>query len=328
MSASANHVARFAPSPTGRLHVGHARTFLAVWLAARSKGGRVILRIEDLDASRTRPGMDRAAIDDLHWLGLDWDEGPDIGGPHAPYVQSQRTRIYLDALESLKNAEAVYPCTCTRADLANMASAPHTDDEHPAVACPCRRRESGDAKTLLAAPRPFAWRIRCPDAAVCWTDGILGEMSSNPARDGGDFVVARSTGEIAYQLAVVADDAAMGITQVIRGDDLVPSTPRQILLYRTLGLTQPDFAHIPLVVDPTGQRLAKRDESLKLSTLREAGIEPPQLIGLLGESLGINANPPPASPRDLITAFTLDRVPCEVWSLPAWLVNAGKNIAR
>ena len=313
MTPTDRSTGRLAPSPTGELHVGHARTFLAAWLAARGAGGRVIFRIEDLDATRARPGMTQAATDSLRWLGLDWDEGPDVGGPHAPYVQSLRFGLYRSALETLIRTSAVYPCICTRADRARIASAPHAGDDTPIAACPCRE---GDLRPRRAASEGirFAWRFRVSAQAVSWVDDFAGKVSINPAEHG-DFIVARCTGDIAYQLAVVVDDAAMGITHVVRGDDLIPSTPRQILLYEALGHAVPRFAHLPLVVDASGQRLAKRDESLKLSTLRGAGVPPARLVAALARSLGIKANSSHVMPEALVGSFDLASVPKAPWVL-------------
>lgn len=309
---------RLAPSPTGGLHVGHARTFLLAWLAARRAGGSVILRVEDLDASRARPEAAAAALVDLRWLGLDWDEGPDLGGPRGPYVQSQRRAVYEEALERLKAAERVYPCTCTRADVERAAAAPHAEDEGPTYPGLCSGRRAADAAELGA--RPFAWRFRAPAGTIAWDDLLLGRREVDPARLGGDFLVGRNGLGPSYQLAVVVDDALMGVDQVIRGDDLVPSTPRQILLYHALDWTAPQFGHVPLVLGPDGRRLAKRDGSIKLATLREQGIDPRRLIGELAYSFGWTSSPVPSQPRDWIDRFDLATIPRSSWlaSPDAW----------
>jgi glutamyl-tRNA synthetase len=308
-------VGRLAPSPTGGLHVGHARSFLIAWLAARGASGRMIVRLEDLDATRVRSDARAAILVDLRWLGLDWDEGPDVGGPSAPYVQSDRLELYASALEELKRAERVYPCTCTRADIERAAAAPHAEDEGPTYPGTCASRTAADARSL--AGRPFAWRFRVPPGTVAWCDLVRGELAIDPARIGGDFVVARSDAGPSYQLAVVVDDAAMGVTQVIRGDDLVPSTPRQLLLYRALGLTAPSFGHVPLAIGPDGRRLAKRDASIKLATLRESGVDPRRLIGEIAHSCGLSPDPIPSSARDWIGPFDLRRLPAEPWVVSA-----------
>jgi len=304
-------VGRLAPSPTGGLHLGHARTFLIAWLAARRAGGRVILRIEDLDASRVRDEARNTSRLDLQWLGLDWDEGPDLGGPSAPYVQSERLLHYEDLLDRLKASESVYPCTCTRADIDRAASAPHLEDEGPTYPGTCAHRRAIDARSL--GDRPFAWRFRVPQGLVGWYDLFLGPTELDPARVGGDFIVSRHTIGPSYQLAVVADDAAMGVNQVIRGADLVPSTPRQILLYRGLGWPEPRFGHVPLTVTPEGRRLAKRDGSVKLSSLREAGVDPRQLVGSLIHSCGWSDSIVPSMPRDAFDRFNPSALPAEPW---------------
>ena len=304
-------VGRLAPSPTGGLHVGHARTFLIAWLAARSKSGRVILRFEDLDSGRVREGAAEQAMADLHRLGLDWDEGPDVGGPNSPYIQSLRRDLYLTSLENLKRQELIYPCTCTRADIVRAASAPHPEDEGPTYPGTCSVRSADDAKAL--GDQPFAWRFRTPPGVVTWDDGYLGALALDPARLGGDFVVARNGMGPSYQLAVVHDDALMGVNQVVRGDDLVPSTPRQILLYQSLGWPVPTFAHVPLAVDGEGRRLAKRDGSIKLQTLFEQGVDPKALVGLIAEQCGWGDRAQPVSPNELINRFNLGTIPRAAW---------------
>jgi glutamyl-tRNA synthetase len=306
------HVGRLAPSPTGGLHLGHARTFLHAWLDVRKQGGRVILRIEDIDASRCRPDAVRGAIDDLRWLGLDWDEGPDVGGPHAPYLQSLRCGLYDAMLKRLTDDELVYPCTCTRSDIARAASAPHPGEEGPVYPGTCAQRSAADAEGLA---RPYAWRFRVRDGLAMWRDEALGLVSVDPSRTIGDFVVGRSSGEPAYQLAVVVDDAAMGITRVVRGDDLASSTPRQILLYRALGFRVPGFAHLPLVYDADGKRLAKRDGSVKLATLREQGVDPRELISRIIRSSG-----PTDCPERVSSAEILEHHFTQ-WPLERWMID-------
>jgi glutamyl-tRNA synthetase len=305
-------VGRLAPSPTGGLHLGHARTFLLAWLAARQAGGRVVLRVEDIDAGRVRPDAISGAIDDLRWVGLDWDEGPDVGGPNGPYLQSQRMPAYAEALERLRAAGLVYPCVCTRADIARAASAPHAEDEGPVYPGTCRGRSLAEVAT-----RPHAWRFRVPRAEVAWDDLVRGPCAIDPARHGGDFVVSRSSGEPAYQLAVVVDDAIMGVTQVVRGDDLILSTPRQILLYQALGWPVPRFGHVPLVHDAQGRRLAKRDQAIKLASLRAEGVDPRRLIGVLARSCGLGSAIEPSTPGDWIDRFSWARLPPTPWVLRA-----------
>jgi len=296
-------VGRLAPSPTGALHLGHARTFLIAWLAARAAGGRVVLRIEDLDASRARDDAVSGAVADLQWLGLDWDDGP--------YVQSGRISGYRRSLGRLIEADRVYPCTCTRADIARAASAPHAGEEGPSYPGTCARRSAGDAGSL--GDRPYTWRFRVPPGQIRWEDLVGGTTGDDPLVTGGDFVVARSTGEISYQLAVVHDDAAMGVTQVIRGDDLRPSTPRQIRLYRALGWAEPAFGHVPLAVGPDGRRLAKRDGSIKIAAARAAGVDPRRLVGWLARACGWSGDVEPSRPADWIGRFDLAKVPEGPW---------------
>lgn len=307
-------VGRLAPSPTGGLHPGHARTFLIAWLAARNAGGRVVLRIEDIDASRVRSEAIDGMVADLRWLGLDWDEGPDPGGPSAPYLQSRRFPLYQAALDRLKRLEQVYPCTCTRADVARAASAPHLGEDGPTYPGTCAGRSAAEAD--LFGDRPFAWRFRTPQSSVAWDDLYLGRQELDPARLGGDFIVGRSGGAPSYQLAVVVDDALMGVNQVVRGDDLVPSTPRQILLYQALGWEPPAFGHVPLVVGPDGRRLAKRDQGVKLAALRDSGVDPRRLIGLLAQSCGWSRELVPSRPEDWVGRFELSTVPERPWMIP------------
>ncbi len=287
------------------------RTFLIAWLAARKMGGRIVLRIEDLDTTRVRDEARQGILLDLRWLGLDWDEGPDIGGPHAPYVQSERTERYWAALDRLIAAEAVYPCTCTRADIQRAASAPHPDEEGPSYPGICADRRAADAAGL--GDRPFAWRFRVPPGAIAWQDLLQGRIEVAPAGSGGDFIVARHTIGPSYQLAVVVDDADMGINQVIRGADLVTSTPRQILLYRALNRPMPRFGHVPLALGPDGRRLAKRDDALKIATLRESGVDPRTLVGSLIQSCGWSDSVVPSMPTNWIGRVALSNLSREPW---------------
>lgn len=299
-------VGRLAPSPTGGLHLGHARTFLIAWLAARQAGGQIVLRIEDLDVSRVRAGATDQAMVDLKWLGLDWDAGP--------FVQSERGGVYDEVLNRLRAAELVYPCTCTRAEIERAASAPHEEEEGPTYPGTCAHRCAGDAVAL--GDRPFAWRFRVPSGMVDWDDLVRGQSQADPSRLGGDFLVGRNGLGPSYQLAVVVDDVLMGVNQVIRGDDLVPSTPRQILLHRALGWTPPQFGHVPLAVRPDGRRLAKRAGSVKLATLREQGIDPRRLVGILAHSCGWSESIIPSCPADWIDRFELGMVPRTPWIVP------------
>lgn len=319
MSTTSQTIGRLAPSPTGAQHVGNARTYLLAWLSVRSRAGRLVLRIEDIDSPRVKPWATQQALDDLKWLGLDWDEGPDCGGAHQPYVQTQRVALYHSALEQLKAAERVYPCTCTRSDVAAAASAPHVGQEGPIYPKLCAARCVADAATLGSLP--VAWRFRTDRHALngsmadarsrdlsSFNDLIAGPQSCRVSDELGDFVVGKMDGAIAYQLAVVVDDHAMGVTEVIRGDDLLPSAFRQIELYRFFGWQAPSFGHVPLVVGEDGRRLAKRHGDTRLSVLRERGYGPELLIGLLAWSLGLRSSIEPTTASGLLGSFELQRV--------------------
>jgi glutamyl-tRNA synthetase len=298
---------RLAPSPTGAQHVGNARTYLIAWLSARSQGGELPLRIEDIDSPRIKQGAAAQILDDLKWLGLNWDG--------EPVIQSQRLDRYEAALRRLQDRELDYPCTCTRTDVADAASAPHAGSEGPAYPGTCAHRRVADAAELGA--RPYSWRFRA-NGSPAFMDGYRGPIQLEPA---GDFVVWKSAGTTAYQLAVVVDDAAMGITEVVRGDDLIPSTPRQLLLYEALGLKPPQFVHVPLVVGPDSRRLAKRHGDTRLSALREAGVKAESLIGLLAWSCGWLAQPEPIRAADLLALFRLDYIPQEPFVLTSELLR-------
>jgi glutamyl-tRNA synthetase len=291
-------VTRFAPSPTGAQHVGNARTYLITWLLARQAGGRVALRVEDIDSPRVKPGAADEALADLRWLGLDWDGGP--------VVQTQRLPLYEAALSRLQAQELVYPCTCTRSDIEQAASAPHHDGREVPYPGTCASRSVADAAAL--ADRPFAWRFRVA-VVPAFTDGFRGTVRLTPEQVGGDFVVWKSLGTPAYQLAVVVDDADQVVTTVVRGDDLIPSTPRQLMLYRALGLMPPEFVHVPLVVGPDGRRLAKRHGDTRLKALREAGVRAEQVVGLLAWSCGWLPEPTPITAAELLPHFRLDAIP-------------------
>ncbi len=250
-------------------------------------------------------------MEDLRWLGMDWDEGSDVGGPSGPYLQSARFELYHEAIARLRREGRLYRCVCTRADIARAASAPHAGDEGPSYPGTCRDRFP-DAMEW-PEDRPFAWRFRVPEGEVAWQDRARGRQAIDPSRVGGDFLVGRSNGEVGYQLAVVVDDAAMGVNQVIRGEDLVPSTPRQILLYQALGWPVPEFGHLPLVLGPDGKRLAKRDESLKLATLRERGVDPRALVAELAGSLGMTGGDAKRGPSGWVGLLDFDRIPRESW---------------
>lgn len=273
---------RLAPSPTGLLHLGHARTFWAAYERSRNAGGTLLLRDEDLDTQRGRGAYALAMLEDLRWLGIEWQEGPDIGGPYAPYRQSDRYELYRAAWERLRAGGWIYPCTCSRRELAAAVSAPHEDesarggvehDDEPIYPGTCR--PIAGTVTDTRDPAGVNWRFRIPDGeAIAFEDSGMGARSYAAGRGFGDFVIWRRDDVPAYQLACVVDDAAMRITEVVRGTDLLKSTARQLLLYRTLELTPPMWHHCPLVRDKAGQRLAKRTDALSLRALRERGLTP------------------------------------------------------
>lgn len=281
---SQSYRGRLAPSPTGLLHLGHARTFWIATQRAAEHEGELILRNEDLDPQRCRVEYAEAMLEDLRWLGIDWSEGPDCGGPFAPYVQSGRRDFYLEAWRELLGGGWIYPCFCSRKFIAQAAAAPNDDDEpvYPGTCRPertanvqFRPSDPADAVNVVwktASPRGFNWRFRVPDGEeICFTDLHLGPQSVTAGRDFGDFIVWRRDDVPAYQLAVVVDDAAMKITEVVRGADLLRSTARQILIFRALGLPIPDYYHCDLVRDENGVRLAKRHDSLAIRKLRVMG---------------------------------------------------------
>jgi glutamyl-tRNA synthetase len=267
---------RIAPSPTGLLHLGHARTF---WIAAQratQNRGTLILRNEDLDPQRSRPEFAKAMIEDLLWLGINWQEGPDCGGPFDPYSQSERREIYLEVWRKLRDGGFIYPCTCSRKDLAQAAAAPNDTDDEPIYPGNCRNRTDAED---FSEPVGVNWRFRLPDGEeIDFTDLHLGAQKFTAGQDFGDFVIWRRDDVPAYQLALVADDTAMQITEVVRGADLLKSAARQVLLYRALKAKIPDFYHCDLIRDESGQRLAKRHDALSLRHLRENGRTPAQIL--------------------------------------------------
>lgn len=263
---------RLAPSPTGLLHLGHASTFLIAAERAQQAGGVLILRNEDLDPDRSRPEFVSAMYEDLGWLGIEWAEGPDCGGRYAPYSQSERREFYLRAWRELRDREFIYPCTCSRRELALAATAPNDADDEPIYPGKCRARSDACA---FESPAGVNWRFRVPDGeTIAFTDLHFGPQRYVAGRDFGDFLIWRRDDVPGYQLAVVADDHAMRITEVVRGADLLKSTARQLLLYRALELECPAFYHCELVRDEAGKRLAKRHDSLSIRALRQQGCTP------------------------------------------------------
>jgi glutamyl/glutaminyl-tRNA synthetase len=261
-----------APSPTGLLHLGHARTFWTAQERALAAGGRLVLRNEDLDAGRVRPEFVGAMLEDLRWFGFRWQEGPDCGGPFGPYSQSERRRCYETNFATLQTKGFVYPCSCSRQDVLRALQAPHAADDEPVYPGTCRAGPANPAASV------FNWRFRVPDGRVVeFDDGQFGPQRFVAGKDFGGFIVWRHDGVPSYQLAVVTDDAAMQITEVVRGADLLISTARQLLLDEALGFPAPAFYHCPLVTNAAGARLAKRDDAASLRRLREQGKTPEEI---------------------------------------------------
>jgi len=299
---------RFAPSPTGPLHLGNARTALLAWLAARAARGTLVMRVEDLDPPRVRPGLEVRILEELRWLGLSWDEGPDLGGAFGPYRQSERGDRYRAALDRLCRAGLAYPCFCSRAEVAASSQAPHgPSDEGPRYPGTCRELTAAEVARRSGARRP-AWRLRVEPGEVRFDDLVHGPCRFEPSAATGDFVVMRADGVAAYQLAVVVDDAAMEITDVVRGDDLLPSTARQLLLFGALGLQAPRYAHVPMVVGEDGERLAKRTGARSLGELREAGVAAEAVVGMLAASCGLAGAGTSCSAGELVAGFSWTRL--------------------
>lgn len=300
---------RFAPTPSGRMHLGNLFCALISWLSARSKNGRYILRIEDLDPLRCYREYSELIESDLHWLGLDWDEGglADIGA-HSPYSQSARTEIYEQALSVLKEKLYIYPCFCSRAEL-HAASAPHLSDGRVVYSGACRSL-TAEQQTERSRKRGGALRVAVPDETVTFTDMCQGEYSEHLPTECGDFIIRRSDGVFAYQLAVVVDDAFMGVTEVVRGRDLLDSAPRQILLHRALGYRPPAFGHHPLILADDGRRLSKRDMDTDMGFLRER-FTAPELLGQLGFAAGLIDRAEPLTARELLFHFDWQKLKCD-----------------
>ena len=297
-----SYVGRLAPSPTGALHLGNVRTFMIAWLRARSLGGRLIMRMEDLDHPKDKPGAAAAAIEDLRWLGFDWD---------AEYVQSERKALYREALESLVAKGLAYPCVCTRRDVESAQSAPHAGEQlhYPGT---CRNRFAGWREAYAFAGRAPCWRFRVePGETIAFDDVFAGRFEQRVAEKLGDFPLARDEFGAGYTLAVVVDDAAMGVTEVVRGDDLMAATPAQILIQSALGLPTPGYCHVPLVVGPDGRRLAKRHGDTRIASYREAGVSPGRIIGMLAARCGWAEKGEELSLASLLTRFTLKTIPKE-----------------
>ncbi len=314
------YVGRFAPTPSGFLHLGNVFCSLLAWLCAKQHNGKMILRIEDLDTVRCTQERADAVVRDLEWLGLTWDEGAYCGKDSANYFQSKRSDIYATYFDKLVAQNLVYPCFCSRADL-HAANAPHASDGHTIYAGTCRNLTSAEQeKRAQSIHRPPAYRMRVDDSIISFTDVHYGPQHYQLSTESGDFIISRSDGLYAYQLAVTVDDALMGVTQVVRGCDLLSSTPMQLYLYDKLGFMPPGFLHIPLLVAPDGRRLAKRDGDLELSELRKRLGSAEAIIGWLAYLAGQLPKPEPISPMELVKIFDLKKLPTENIVVPAALL--------
>ena len=286
-------VGRFAPTPSGRMHLGNVFSALMAWASVRSQNGSLILRIEDLDIRAHNPQHTSLLLDDLQWLGLTWDKGP--------YYQSKRTELYQEALSDLRQRGLLYPCFCSRADL-HAAQAPHASDGTYVYAGTCRNLSQSEREELSTHKIP-ATRMQVPNKIYTFEDRVYGPTSQNLAESCGDFIVQRADGVFAYQLAVVVDDADMGITEVVRGSDLLSSTPRQLYLQDVLGLSHPLYAHLPLLVAPDGRRLSKRNHDLDLGVLRSQGKTPEEILGFLAYCAGLTEESEPLSAVQIANRF-------------------------
>ena len=291
---------RFAPSPSGRMHLGNLWSALLAWLSARSQGGRMVLRLEDLDPERCSQAWCDQVMRDFEWLGLTWD--------NEPVYQSRRTEAYRAAFARLEHQDLIYPCYCTRAERL-AASAPHRSDGIQVYDGRCARLTAEEREELARTRRP-AWRAAVPDKTITFCDLLQGEYKEELKKECGDFILCRSDGVYAYQLAVVVDDAMMGVTQVVRGRDLLSSTPRQLWLQEELGLPHPEYGHIPLLLAPDGRRLAKRDRDQELGQL-QSRFTAPELVGHLACLAGLIPQPQPVTPRQLLPLFSWDKLPRE-----------------
>lgn len=291
---------RFAPSPTGRMHLGNIFTAVMSWLSVKSRGGRWILRIEDLDPQRSKFEYARVIEDDLAWLGLEWDEGGlDNKGPHGPYLQSERHDLYREYLHRLELTGYTYPCRCTRADI--MATqAPHRSDGRVVYSGTCRPMNLPLTTPLNSDG--CAVRLYVPDEDIRVNDLVCGENVFNLAEECGDFIVRRADGAWSYQLAVVVDDALMGVTEVMRGNDLLPSAAQQIYLHTLLGFTPPSFAHVPLIINKDGRRLSKRDKGMAMDSLRQT-YSPEEILGIVAYLASFLETPEPLSLNDLLDIY-------------------------
>ena len=313
MNTSSKTIGRLAPSPTGFLHLGNAWAFFLAWLGVRSRGGKLILRMEDIDPVRSRPEYAAVIREDLQWLGLGWDG--------EVYTQSRRLNLYEQAIAGFQAKGLIYPCYCTRKELRELASAPHipsalgqsegVGDLGAPYSGACRDLSAAERAAFEAQGRKPCLRLYYPARDVRVNDLALGACEFKDRDSGGDFALRRSDGVFAYQLAVSVDDADMDITQVVRGRDILASTPRQLYLLELLGSPAPEYAHVPLLLDHEGERLAKRHNSLRLATLRQNRASPEQIIGWLAWLAGLQDSARPAMPSDFLAGFTFNRLPKE-----------------
>lgn len=306
------------------MHVGNARTALLAWLSVRQQSGTFVWRLEDIDAPRVVAGMAEAAAEDLQWLGLDWDEGPVQGGAYGPYVQAERLALYETALTQLHDAGQVFPCTYSRKDLKNLASAPHglgVQSPYPVTLRPKTLPADWFEALQSGITEQPNIRFRVERGSRTFEDLVQGEVAQDVQQAVGDFVIKRRDGLFAYQLAVVVDDLAMEISEVVRGEDLLHSTARQILLIEALGGRQPIYAHVPLIRNAAGEKLSKRDDGLTLRALREVGVQPALLVGYFAYSLGLVEEIIPLQPGALLSYFRWEKITKKDWVLPADLAG-------
>jgi glutamyl-tRNA synthetase len=308
---SRNMRGRFAPSPSGRMHLGNAWAALLAWLDLRKLNGTMVLRMEDLDPDRCRPEYAEGLLEDLRWLGLDWDEGPDRGGPHQPYSQSERPHLYQAAFDLFDKQGLIYPCFCSRAELRSIASAPHAGESGLVYKGCCAELSPHAQQLKRFSGKQSAYRLRVGDTNIKFCDQVLGSQEQLLKESCGDFVIRRTDGVYAYQLAVVVDDAAMGINRVLRGADLLASTPRQIYLWQLLGSVPPTFIHVPLLMGSDGARLSKRHGSLSIAELRRLGVKAEVIVGYLAFLAGLTNQPEPVRASELIASFSLGKLPVD-----------------
>ena len=300
---------RYAPSPTGELHLGNASSALLAWLSVRARGGCFVMRMEDLDRNRFRAELVSQILDDLSWIGVDWDEGPGQGGPHAPYDQWSRREGYRDAFAQLQRSGLLYPCFCSRRDIAAAASAPQAPGDELRYPGSCRGLGGAEAQRRIERGDRHAWRFRVPEDEPPVFDDLVHGTRGRGQPPPGDFVVYRADDVPAYQLAVVVDDAAMEIDEVVRGDDLLQSTARQLLLYEALGRRPPVFGHVPLLLGTDGVRLSKRHHGITIRELRERGFTSREVVGRLAHLLELRPDPEPVSAAELVAGFSLRELP-------------------